>query len=318
MPEESPFRRSPGTGSAADHSWCDRYDVSFGRDNGGPTWHFSPASQGDVGPSLSADAPQRLATLSLRSLSLSHPSSIPTPCSPTEQARNAHLKAMGELTVSIAHEICQPLLAIASNAAACMRWLQRDTPNLNEALDGLADIRKDCERAAGIVASLRALAKQSICTPQAVNVNEVIEEAIRLNTPALLRHRITLEPRLDADQCVTADAIQIQQLVFNLIANAIEAVAAHLRTGGVLRVSSRSLRDGVQVSVEDNGPGIPLHARQQIFDAFYTTKASGLGMGLTICRSVIEAHKGNLYAETSELGGAMIRFQLPTGCLNRA
>ncbi|MFY1668234.1 sensor histidine kinase [Pseudomonas sp. Pseu.R1] len=281
-----------------------------------PSWHLSPDPHSGIAivPLLSPGAPQRLGVLELRSHRLTAPAPTPLPCTQAETARNAHLKVMGELTVSIAHEICQPLLAIASNAAACVRWLQRDTPNLDEAIDGLSDIRKDCERAAGIVAALRALAKQSTSAPQAVDVNEVILEAARLHTPSLSHHNITLDIELHAEHPVIADPVQIQQLVFNLIANAMEAVGAHRSTGGVLRVSSKSLRDGVQVSVEDNGPGIPVEARQQIFDAFYTTKTSGLGMGLTICRSVIEAHKGNLYAEASELGGAMIRFQLPMGC----
>lgn len=231
-------------------------------------------------------------------------------------SRSAHLQAMGELTVSIAHEICQPLLAIASNASACARWLQRDNPNLDEAIDGLSDIRKDCERAANIVAALRALARQSPCTPQPVNVNDLIHEAARLHAPALTRAGVTLHTELMANQSVIADPVQVQQLVYNLIANALEAVAESLSSPGVVKVSSVSLRDGVQVSVEDNGPGIPVQDRQQIFGAFYTTKPRGLGMGLTICRSVVEAHNGNLYAETSELGGAMIRFQLPVGCKN--
>lgn len=301
MADECPSRRSPGNGGASDQPWSEHYDMA-------------PLLSPGGAPFLTSGAPQRLAMLAVPSHRFTPAAQKPAPCTQAENARNAHLKVMGELTVSIAHEICQPLLAIASNAAACMRWLQRDTPHIDQALEGLADIRKDCERAAGIVAALRALAKQSTATPQAVDVNDVILEALRLHTQALANHRITCDVQLDAEQPVVADPVQIQQLVFNLIANGIEAVAAHGQSDGVLRVSSKSLRDGVQVSVEDNGPGIPVDARRQIFDAFYTTKSSGLGMGLTICRSVVEAHKGNLYAEASELGGAMIRFQLPMGC----
>ena len=324
MPDERPYKRSPGTGSASEQPWCDCYDMSHVSRSCAPTYSLSADPHSGI--TLTAlpvsGAPQRLAMLQVWSsgaVPTSHDSIIApaNAASPqAEYARDTHLKVMGELTVSIAHEICQPLLAIASNAAACMRWLQRDRPNLEEAISGLADIRSDCERAAGIVAALRALAKQSPCAPQPVNVNDLILEAVRLHTPALSQHAITLDVKLDADQSVIADPVQIQQLVYNLIANAIEAIVAQSMTNGVLRVSSKTLRDGVQVSVEDNGPGIAVEARQQIFEAFYTTKNSGLGMGLTICRSVVEAHKGNLYAEASELGGAMVRFQLPTGCLN--
>jgi C4-dicarboxylate-specific signal transduction histidine kinase len=231
-------------------------------------------------------------------------------------ASSAHLQVMGELTASIAHEICQPLLAIASNAAACIRWLQRENPVVSEAIEGLRDIRADCERAANIVAALRALTRQSLCNPQLVSVNDLILEAVRLHGPALAAGNVALVIDLRADQPVNADPVQVQQLVFNVIANAMEAMAGRESPGAIVRLSSSTLPDGVQVSVEDNGPGIPVEDRQRIFEAFHTTKKSGLGMGLTICRSVVEAHKGNLYAEGSELGGAMIRFQLPTGCKN--
>lgn len=328
MPDECPSKRSPPDGSGADQSWSDYYDMSPLPWQHAPAYRLLPDPHSGIAitPLPAPGAAQRLATLELWSPHLTPASksvithsvsqSTAPSCPQAEFMRDAHLKVMGELTVSIAHEICQPLLAIASNAAACMRWLQRDNPNLDEAIGGLADIRSDCERAAGIVAALRALAKQSTCTPQAVDVNALILEAVRLHSQALSTHNITLSLELDADQPVIADPVQIQQLVFNLIANAMEAIAAHPAVEGALRVSSRSLRDGVQVSVEDNGPGIPVEVRQQIFDAFYTTKASGLGMGLTICRSVVEAHKGNLYAEASELGGAMVRFQLPIGSKN--
>jgi C4-dicarboxylate-specific signal transduction histidine kinase len=233
---------------------------------------------------------------------------------PAESARSAHLKVMGELTVSIAHEISQPLLAIASNAAACMRWLQRDTPHLQEAIAGLQDIRSDCERATSIVTSLRALAKQSPAKPRPVMVDEIIAEVIRLKQPVLVWQGVAVETRLHADQPVIADPVQIQQLVFNLLTNALEAMSTNTGSAGLLRVSSCTLRDGIQVSIEDNGPGIPVQERKKVFGAFYTTRTSGLGMGLTICRSVVEAHEGTLYVEASDLGGACFRFNLPRGC----
>lgn len=324
MPEERLSQTSAAAVTAAETPWSDHYDMSPLPHDMTSAYRLLPDPNSGIAitPFAPSGTGNRLATLEMWAPSVTPSAqsvitqSSAQTCPQAGFARSAHLQVMGELTVSIAHEICQPLLAIASNAAACMRWLQRDKPNLDEAVCGLRDIRADCERAAGIVAALRALAKQSPCKPQPVDIDAVIREVIRLNDGHLARHGVTLETAFHAEHAVIADPIQIQQLVFNLVTNAIEAMAGCEGSNRILRVSSRSLPDGIQVSVEDNGPGIPLSERQQIFGAFYTTKTSGLGMGLTICRSVVEAHKGNLYAEASELGGAMIRFQLPKGCKN--
>ncbi|MFJ5298561.1 sensor histidine kinase [Pseudomonas sp. NPDC088368] len=324
MPEKRSPQRASYASAGADQPWSDYYDMSLPPGQTESMYRLMPDPHSGIAitPLPTPYPAQHLGTLELWAphVPTSSHNAIRKPApaiSPQDDfSRNAHLQVMGELTVSIAHEICQPLLAIASNASACVRWLQRDNPNLDEAIDGLSDIRKDCERAANIVAALRALARQSPCTPQPVNVNDLIHKAARLHAPALTRAGVTLNTELMANQSVIADPVQVQQLLYNLIANALEAVAESRPSKGVIKVSSASLRDGVQVSVEDNGPGIPVQDRQQIFSAFYTTKPSGLGMGLTICRSVAEAHNGNLYAETSELGGAMIRFQLPLGCKN--
>lgn len=324
MSEKRLSQRMYGAHEALDQAWSEHYDMSLLRRDTEPTYRLLPDPNSGVAISvLPPPAPaHRLAMLELWAPDITPPSqTVITQHTPPNNpqadfASSAHLQVMGELTASIAHEICQPLLAIASNAAACMRWLQREKPVVSEAIEALRDIRADCERAANIVAALRALTKQSPCHPQSVNVNDLILEAARLHRPALSAGNVALVIDLRADQPVIADPVQIQQLVFNLIANAMEAMAGRESPGAIVRLSSRTLQDGVQVSVEDNGPGIPVEERQRIFEAFHTTKESGLGMGLTICRSVVEAHKGNLYAEGSELGGAMIRFQLPTGCKN--
>lgn len=317
-------QRMSGTHEASDQPWSDHYDMSLLRRDADATYRLLPDPNSGVAITpLSPPAPaHRLAMLELWAPSITPASQRvitqhTLPNNPlADFANSAHLQVMGELTASIAHEICQPLLAIASNAAASMRWLQRENPVVSEAIEGLRDIRADCERAANIVAALRALTRQSPCNLQSVNVNDLIIEAVRLHGPALSAGNVALVVDLRADQPVIADPVQVQQLVFNLIANATEAMAGRESPGAIVRISSSRLPDGVQVSVEDNGPGIPVADRQRIFEAFHTTKESGLGMGLTICRSVVEAHKGNLYAEGSELGGAMIRFQLPTGCKN--
>ena len=228
-----------------------------------------------------------------------------------QAAQHAHLHIMGEMTASIAHEICQPLLGIASNAAASLRFLQRDTPDIDEAVAGLQDIRLGCERVANIVRALRALAGQSPLQFQPVNVDDVIRVAVAHCAPSISKHRVRSVLCLKADRSITADAVQLQQLVLNLISNALEAMADFRPCGRVLKISSVSLCGGIQVCIDDNGPGIPAQKRQQVLTAFYTTKDSGLGMGLAICNSVIQAHKGSLHVEESGSGGTRIRFRLP-------
>ncbi len=232
----------------------------------------------------------------------------------SDYAHTLHVRKMAEFSASIAHEICQPLLGIAANAAASLRWLQRDVPDVDEAIAGLKDIRAGCERAANIVKALGALARQAPLQLRILKIDDVIREAVRLTQPLLTAQRVRLESGLYVDQSIVADAVQLQQLLVNLITNAVEAMAGCGRDAAVLRIHSFSLGDGVEVCVEDNGPGIPPDRREQIFGAFYTTKTSGLGVGLAICRSVVDAHHGRIWAQASASGGARIRFQLPTCC----
>jgi len=228
----------------------------------------------------------------------------------SELARSAHLQVMNELSASIAHEISQPLLGIASNAAASLRWLKREQPDLGEAIAGLEDIRADSERAANIVRALRSLARQAPMQLKPLKLDEVILQVIRLASADAHKSAVKVQAQLDANACVQADPVQIQQLVFNLITNALEALAG-FRGDGVVRISSAVAGSEVQVRVDDNGPGIPAEAREQVFEAFHSTKNSGLGMGLAICRSVVQAHGGQLQALGSELGGCCIRFSIP-------
>jgi C4-dicarboxylate-specific signal transduction histidine kinase len=232
----------------------------------------------------------------------------------TDYAPVFHARKMAEFSASLAHEICQPLLGIAANAAASLRWLQRDVPDVDEAIAGLKDIRAGCERAANIVKALGALARQAPLQLQILNIDDVIREAIRLTQPALTAQRVRLETALNVNQSIVADAVQLQQLLVNLITNALEAMAGAGREGSVLRINSFNLKEGVEVCVEDNGPGIPAERREQIFGAFYTTKSTGLGVGLAICRSVVDAHHGRIWAQASAAGGARMRFRLPTCC----
>lgn len=227
-----------------------------------------------------------------------------------ELARSAHLQAMNELSASIAHEISQPLLGIASNAAASLRWLKRAKPDLEEAIAGLEDIRNDSERAGNIVRALRSLAKQSPMQLKAVKLDELIREVVRLTSADAAKGKVDVQTRLKAGVCVTADPVQLQQLVFNLITNALEALAGY-RCDGVLKITSAVVEDEVEICVDDNGPGIAADERERVFDAFHTTKTGGMGMGLAICSSVAQAHGGQLQALVSQLGGCRIRVSLP-------
>ena len=227
-----------------------------------------------------------------------------------ELARSAHLQVMNELSASIAHEISQPLLGIASNAAASLRWLKRAKPDLEEAIAGLEDIRNDSERAANIVRALRSLAKQSPVQLKAVKLDELIREVVRLTSADAAKGTVDVQTRLQAGVSVMADPVQLQQLVYNLINNGLEALAGY-RGDGVLQIASAVVGDAVEICVDDNGPGIAPEEREQVFGAFYTTKSDGMGMGLAICSSVVQAHGGQLQALASELGGCRIRFTLP-------
>ncbi|NIF26517.1 AAA family ATPase [Pantoea sp. Tr-811] len=229
-----------------------------------------------------------------------------------ELARSAHLQVMNELSASIAHEISQPLLGITSNAAASLRWLKRAEPNLEEAIAGLEDIRNDGERAANIVRALRSLAKQSPMQLKAVKVDELIREVVRLTSADAGKGAVQVQTRLQAGVSVMADPVQLQQLVFNLITNALEALAGY-RDDGLLHIGSAVVGDAVEICVDDNGPGIAAEERARVFEAFHTTKREGLGMGLAICSSVVQAHGGQLQALVSEFGGCRIRFTLPLG-----
>ncbi|RRV05339.1 GAF domain-containing protein [Pseudomonas sp. v388] len=230
-----------------------------------------------------------------------------------ELARSSHLQVMGELSASIAHEISQPLLGITSNASASLRWLKRDSPDLDEAIAGLEDIRADSERAAGIVKALRALAKQSPAQLKPIDPDEVIAQVVRLTCAEVVKQGVKLETELDACVRVMADPVQIQQLVYNLLMNGLEALSGFRSGDGALRITSRIIGAEVEVCVDDNGPGIPADEREKIFGAFYSTKTNGLGMGLAICSSVVRAHGGGLYAQTSPCGGCRMRFTLPVG-----
>ena len=233
-----------------------------------------------------------------------------------QRAELAHLSRvtmLGELSGSMAHELNQPLTAILSNAQAAQRFLADDHADLNEVRDILADIVAEDKRAGEVIRRLRLLLKKGEVQHQPLSVNEVILEVLKLVRSELVNQNFTVQTQLSPDlPIVHADGVQLQQVLLNLVMNACEAMAgAEIRTRELTLRTSRCLDGSAQVSVADCGPGIPPEELEQIFDSFYTTKPQGMGLGLAVCRSIITAHGGNLWATNNPARGATVHFTLP-------
>jgi PAS domain S-box-containing protein len=231
------------------------------------------------------------------------------------QAELAHvtrLTTLGELTASIAHEVNQPLAAIVANGDACLRWLNRDVPELDEVRGALEGMINDGNRAADIIRRVRTLAKKTDAQKAAMPINEVIDEVIRLLRREVLSHRALLCLELASElPPVLADRIQLQQVIINLVMNGMEAMTPVTDRPRELKILSRCEADQVLVAVADSGVGIDPEHADRLFDTFFTTKPSGMGMGLSICRSIIEAHGGKLWASRNVGAGATFQFALP-------
>jgi signal transduction histidine kinase len=232
-----------------------------------------------------------------------------------ELARASRLTTMGAMTASIAHEINQPLAAIAANANAGLRWLARSSPDLEEVHAALKRINTDAHRAGEIIQSVRSIFKRAPQQGALVDVNTLIQEVLALVHGDLMNHQVAVKTDLDHDLlAVRADRVQLQQVVLNLITNAVEAMSTVEGRSRLLTVSTMPHeRDGVLIRVQDSGPGIDPGGLERIFDAFFSTKSSGMGMGLFICRSIVEAHGGHLWATPAEPGGAAFNLVLPVG-----
>jgi C4-dicarboxylate-specific signal transduction histidine kinase len=228
-------------------------------------------------------------------------------------ARMNRLTTMGELTASIAHEINQPLAAIVTQSEAALRFLDRIVPDLGEVQDALSWIRQDGMRAGEVIRGLRALARQSGPRLIGLDVDEVIRQVLALARGELLRHDVVLRTEQAADgRLVMGDRVQLQQVLLNLIMNAVEAMRAVTGTRRKLTVSSMLAEPGAMlVAVKDTGSGLEPSVAERMFQPFFTTKPDGLGMGLAICRSIIEAHGGRLWVSPSAEHGADVRFTVP-------
>ncbi len=232
----------------------------------------------------------------------------------TNLAHVTRVTALGELAASIAHEVNQPLAAVVTNAAACLRWLDRAAPDLNEVRGAVSSIISDGNRAGEVIQRVRALVNKTTDQKAPLDINEVINEVIGLVQHEVQSHLISL--RLDLTPAlppVVADRIQLQQVILNLVLNGIEAMQPVTDRPRQLVIRTRHDDDAEQilVTVTDCGVGVASASADRLFDAFYTTKASGMGMGLSICRSIVEAHRGRLSLVEHTGPGATLQFTLP-------
>jgi len=222
------------------------------------------------------------------------------------------LSIMGELTGSLAHEILHPIATARNNARAGMRYLEMSPPNLNEAKEALRCVVRDADRTKDIVGRMRDHIKKAPPRTEHFDLNGAINEVIGLARNVIIRNGVSVQVRLtDGLLAVHGDRVQLQQVVLNLVLNAVEAMGSVEAGARQLLISTGQDHTDVLVVVRDSGPGIDQTHLERVFEAFYTTKSSGLGMGLSICRSIIDAHGGRLWAEPNERRGAAFQFTLP-------
>jgi PAS domain S-box-containing protein len=230
-----------------------------------------------------------------------------------ELAHVTRVATLGEMTASIAHEVNQPLTAVITNANACLRWLARQSPDLAEARAAVERIIRDSHRASAVIGRIRALVKKAPPQKDWLNINDLILEVITLTRGEMHRRRVSLQTQLsDRLPLVRADRIQLQQVVLNLILNSLEAMNRISEEGRELGVSTeRDGANGVLIAVRDSGAGLNPESLEHLFTPFYTTKPDGMGMGLAISRSIIEAHGGRLWASLNAPRGAVFQLTLP-------
>jgi len=227
-------------------------------------------------------------------------------------AHASRMTAMGELTASLAHEVNQPITAAVNGASTCIRWLTRDDPDLTEAREAASGVIRNARRAADIINRIRAISKKGESKRQLADVNELIREMIALLRSETNRYSISVRAELDADlPKVMADTVLVQQVMMNLIMNGIDAMKEADRDRELAIYSRRTENGLLTVSVSDTGVGLPPQQADRIFDAFFTTKSQGIGMGLRISRSIVESHGGRLWATDNSPHGASFYFTLP-------
>jgi PAS domain S-box-containing protein len=230
-----------------------------------------------------------------------------------ELAHANRVATMGQLTASIAHEVNQPIAATLTNAQAALRWLHAGSSHLEKVQQSLTSIVEDGTRAGEVINRIRALMKKAPPRKDRLEINGVIVEIIELTRGEAMKHGISVLAELaDHLPVVEADRVQLQQVLLNLIVNALDAMSApNVGPSQLLISTGKGETSGVLVAVQDSGPGLEAAMLERVFESFYTTKPTGLGLGLSICRSIIEAHGGRLWASTNQLRGATFQFTLP-------
>jgi PAS domain S-box-containing protein len=240
-----------------------------------------------------------------------------------ELARVSRMTTMEQLAASIAHEVNQPLAAVVTSGNACLNWLSTSPPNLRKAREAVERIVRDGNRASEVLKRVRALLKKAPLTKSPLNLNEVIQEVLALVGGELRKHGVEVSVELDFNlPSVMADFVQLQQVLLNLVMNAIEAMTTITDRPRVLQIQSRlhdlAGQSAVLVAVRDSGVGLTADGMAGVFEAFYSTKPDGMGMGLWICQSIIEAHGGHLTAQPNDGVGATFQFALPASAEDSA
>ena len=231
--------------------------------------------------------------------------------SQAEMAHVTRVMTMAELAASIAHEINQPLSAIVNNGSACLRWLASDPPNVSEASEAAKEIVRDGNRASEIIKRIRALLRKTETRKVALDINQTIQEVVLLIANEAASKRVTVHMDLGPGlPRVLGDRVQLQQVVLNLVLNGVEAITSVSDHPRDLFIRSSEQSEGVLVTVRDTGVGLDHEDVEKIFDAFYTTKSQGLGMGLAISRSILEDHGGQLWAVPNDGPGTTFQFTL--------
>jgi len=230
----------------------------------------------------------------------------------TEIARVSRLATMGAMVASIAHEIRQPLAAVVANSHAGTRWLEKEQPNLGEARAALKSIGEDGHRANEVITSISAMFKKNANRRVPVDLNELVNDVLNLSRGELRSRKIALSTNLAADlPPISADPVQLREVLLNLVMNGAEAMSTTAENLRALVIASRLESDEVTITVEDSGAGIDSKDSDQIFEAFFTTKPTGMGMGLAICRSIVAAHNGRLWASPGTSRGTVFYVVLP-------
>jgi C4-dicarboxylate-specific signal transduction histidine kinase len=220
---------------------------------------------------------------------------------------------LGEMTASIAHEVSQPIAAIIANAGAGLRWLTAQPPDTEEAKRSLDRVCNDGQRASEVIARIRALARKNPPRKNRLNMNDVITEVVGLTRGEAERSQVSVNAKLSCGlPYVCGDRVQLQQVILNMMVNAIEAMSGEQEQRELCVSSEVNGGGSILISVRDSGPGVDPKTVDHVFDPFYTTKPNGIGMGLAICRSIIEAHDGRLWVVPNTPRGAVFQFSLPS------